>query len=72
MPHITGAAKYAALSSNRFTVKPPKPFEGKTLDGTALESWLYQMNLYFLTETSLPEYLHIPKAALLLAGNTAT
>ena len=37
-----------------------KPFDGKTLDGTALESWLYQMNLYFSIETSLTEYLRVP------------
>ena len=32
---------HAAPSINRFKVDPPKPFNGKTLDGTALESWLY-------------------------------
>ena len=49
-----------------------KPFDGKTLDSTALESWLYQMNLYFSIETSLPENLHVARAALLLIGNAAT
>ena len=42
------------------------------LDGTALESWLYQMNLYFSIETSLPENLRVARAALLLTGNAAT
>ena len=40
-PHINGAAQYAALSVNCFKADPPKPFSGKTLDGTALESWLH-------------------------------
>ena len=42
------------------------------LDSTALESWLYQMNLYFSIETSLPENLRVARAALLLTGNAAT
>ena len=42
------------------------------LDGTALESWLYQMNLYFYIETSLPENLHVARAALLLTSIAAT
>ena len=42
------------------------------LDGTALESWLYQMNLCFSIEMSLPENLRIARAALLLTGNAAT
>ena len=71
-PRVNGAAQHAAPSVNRFKVDPPKPFDGKTLDGTALESWLYQMNLYFSIETSLPEKLRVARAALLLTGNTAT
>ena len=58
--------------STAFKVDPPKPFDGKTLDGTALESWLYQMNLYFSIETGLPENLRVARAALLLTGNAAT
>ena len=27
----------------RFKLDPPKPFEGKMVDGSLLESWLYQM-----------------------------
>ena len=42
------------------------------LDGTALESWIYQMNLYFSIETSLLDNVHITRAALLLTGNAAT
>ena len=33
--------------------------DGKTLNGTALKSWLYQMNLYSSIKTSLPEHLHV-------------
>ena len=40
-PHVNGAPQHAAPLVNRFKVDPPKPFDGKTLDGTALESWLY-------------------------------
>ena len=71
-PHLNGAAWHAAPSVNRFKVAPPKPLDGKTLDGTALESWLYQMNLYFSIESSLPENLRVTRAALLLTGNAAT
>ena len=70
--HVSGAAQHAAPSVNRFKVDPPKLFDGKTLDGTALESWLYQMNLYFSIETGLPENLRVARAALLLTGNAAT
>ena len=70
--HVNGAAKHAAPSVNCFKVDPTKPFDGKTLDGAALESWLYQMNLYFSIEMSLPENLHVARAALLLTGNAAT
>ena len=48
------------------------PFNGKTLDGTALESWLYLMNLYCSIETSFPEDLRIARVALLLTSNAAT
>ena len=58
-PHVSGAAQYAVPSVNWFKVDPPKPFDGKTLDGTALESWLYQMNLYFSIETGLPKNLRV-------------
>ena len=71
-PYVNGAVYHAAPSVNHFKVDPPKPFEGKTLDGTALESWLYQMNLYFFTETSLLENLCVARAALLLTSNAAT
>ena len=40
-PHIHGAAKNAAPSVSQFKVDLPKSFNGKTLDGTALESCLY-------------------------------
>ena len=65
--YVSVAAKHAAPSVNRFKVDPPK-----MLGGTALESWLYQMNLYFHIETSLLENLHVARAALLLTGNAAT
>ena len=71
-PHINGAAQHAAPLVNRFKVDRPKPFDGKTLDGTALESWLYQMNLYFSIETGLPENLHVARAALLLTVHAVT
>ena len=45
--------------STQFKVNPTKPFDGKTLDGTALESWLYQMNLYFSMKTGMPENLRV-------------
>ena len=60
-----------SLISQASLVDPPKPFDGKTLDGTALESWLYQMNLYFTIETSLPDHLRASRAALVLTGNAA-
>ena len=43
-----------------------------TIDGTALESWLYQTNLYFSKETGLPENLRVARAALMLTDNAAT
>ena len=61
--HISAAAKHVA---------PPEPFNGKTLDSAALESWLYQVNVYFLIKTSLLENLRVARAALLLIGNAAT
>ena len=63
---------HAVPSVNSFKVDPPKPFNDKMLNGTALESWLYQMNLYFSIKMSLPENLHIARTALLLTGNAAT
>ena len=71
-PHINGAAERIVPSINWFKVDPPKSFDGKTLDGTALESWLYQVNLYFSIETGLPEHLRVARAALLLTGHAAT
>ena len=35
-------------------VDPPKPFSGATMDGQAVESWLYSMNLFFLA-AAIPE-----------------
>ena len=40
-PHVNGASQCKAPSVNHFKVDPPKLFDGKTLDGAALESWLY-------------------------------
>ena len=37
-PHVNGATKHAAPSVKHFKVDPPKPFDSKMLDGTALES----------------------------------
>ena len=71
-PHVNGAVQHAAPSVNHFKVDQPKLFDGKTLDSTALESWLYQMNLYSSIEMSLAEKLSVARAALLLTGNAST
>ena len=36
-PHVNSAAQHAAPLVNSFKVDLPKPFDGKTLDSTALE-----------------------------------
>ena len=66
-----GGQQHAA-TGERFKLDPPKPFEGKTVDGSLLESWLYQMDLYFAIESSIPPELCVACAALLLMGNALT
>ena len=56
----------------RFKLDPPKPFEGKLVDGSLLESWLYQLDSYFDIESSIPPKLYVVRAALLLTGNAST
>ena len=58
-----GGQQHAATGA-RFKLDPPKTFEGKTVDGSLLESWLYQMDLYFAIESSIPPELHVARAAL--------
>ena len=55
-----------------FKLDPPKPFEGKTVDGSLLESWRYQMDLYFAIKFSIPTELQVAHAVLLLTGNAPT
>ena len=43
-----------AATGARFKLDPPKPFEKKMVDDSLLESWLYQIDLYFAIETSIP------------------
>ena len=45
-----GGQQHAATGA-WFQLDPPKPFEGKMVDGSLLESWLYQMDLYFAIES---------------------
>ena len=71
-PYINAAAQHAAPSINHFKNDPPKLFNSKMLNGTALESWLHQMNLYFQIGTNMPENFCVTRAALLLTGNAVT
>ena len=34
-----------AATGVRFKLDPPKPFKDKVVDGSLLESWLYQIDL---------------------------
>ena len=61
-----------AATRVRFKLDPLKPFEGKMVDGSLLESWLYQMDLYFAMESSIPRELRVAHAVLLLTGNAST
>ena len=54
-----------------FKLDPSKPFQVKTVDGSLLESWLYQMDLYFAIESSILPELRVAWAALLLVGNAS-
>ena len=65
-----GGQQHAATGA-RFKLDPPKPFKGKTVDGSLLESWLYQMDLYFAIESSIPPELCVARAVLLLMGNAS-
>ena len=50
-----GGQQHAATGA-WFKLDPPKHFKGKMVDASLLESWLYQMDLYFAIESSiLPE-----------------
>ena len=66
-----GGQQHAATGA-WFKLDPPKPFEGKMVDGSLLESWLYQMDLYFAIESSILPELRVAHAALLLMGNAST
>ena len=65
-----GGQQHVATGA-RFKLDPPKPFEGKPVDGSLLESWLYQLDLYFDIESSIPPELHVARAALLLMSNAS-
>ena len=61
-----------SVSTTKFKVDPPKLFDGIVLDGSALESGFYQMNLYFSIETSLPLQMRVARAVLLLIEHAST
>ena len=65
-----GGQQHAAPGA-RFKLDPPKPFEGKTVDGSLLESWLYQMDFYFAIESNILPELCVARTALLLIGNAS-
>ena len=66
-----GGQQHAA-SGSHFKLGLYKPFEGKTVNGCLLDSWLYQMDLYFAIESSIPPEVCVSHAALLLMGNEST
>ena len=61
-----------ATTGVRFKLDQPTPFEGKMVDGSLLESWLYQMDFYSAIESSISPELCVAPAALLLMGNVVS
>ena len=49
----------------------PKAFEGANLDPTAVDTWIFQMELYFRTEQRIPAAQHAMIACTNLAGDAA-
>ena len=48
----------------------PKPFAGG-LNATALDTWLFQMNLYFQMKDQIPVTKHATRAMMSLTGQAA-
>lgn len=51
-------------------VEPPKSFKGEKLEAAALESWIFQMDLYF-SAANVPIHMMAVRAALNLEGPAA-
>ena len=52
-------------------VDPPKPFRGDRLDGSAVDTWVFQMELYFANEPRIPRSGRAKRAALNMEGDAA-
>ena len=60
----------AQQGTNTLKVEPPKPFQGG-VNATAIDTWIYQMNLYFSLEDRIPENRRAIRAVMNLAGQAA-
>ena len=58
------------LGTGSLKFELPKPFAGG-LNATALDTWLFQMNLYFQMEDWIPVTKHATWAVMNLTGQVA-